>query len=250
MRRAAAALALVALAAGPASALSVPPRTDRYVNDYADVIPAGDEQQLEAFLATLDRDTSNQIVVVTLGSLEGLTAEEVTLKFAEAWKPGRADKDNGVVVGVYPNDREARIEVGYGLEGAIPDAVASSIMRNDMIPSFRTGAWSTGIAAGVRSLAAAATGEYRIPSGGPRRGGLPLWLIVFLIVLFFGMWGLFGFGAMARAAGYGPRGRYRGSHWGGPWGGGGGFGGRGGGGFGGFGGGGGGFGGGGASGRW
>lgn len=234
MRRLAAALALVALAAGEVSALTVPPRTDRYVNDYAEIIAPADEQALESFLASLDRGTSNQIVVVTLASLEGLTAEEVTLRFADAWKPGRADKDNGVVVGVYPNDREARIEVGYGLEGAIPDAVASSILRNDMIPAFRTGDWSTGIAAGVRSLAAAASGEYQIPSSGPGGRAWPAWLIVLVILVLFGVWGLMGFASLAGGAGYGPRGRYRGSHWGG-----GGFGGRGGGGFGGFGGGGG-----------
>jgi uncharacterized protein len=245
----AAGVLLVAPAIVPAWALDVPARTDRYVNDYAQVLDDADEAQIERFLAALDQATTNQIVVVTWPSLEGSTAEALTLKFAEAWKPGQAARDNGVVVGVYPNDHAARIEVGYGLEGAIPDAVAATILREEMLPAFKAGHWAQGVAAGVQALAKAAKGEYDAPAG-RTAAKLPK-ALVFLI-----LFGIFGLVLYLRATGvgytgYGPSGRYRRGGWGGPWGGGGGgWGGGGLGGGGGFSGGGGGFGGGGASGRW
>lgn len=235
-----AAFLLVFAAGVPAWAVEIPARTNRYVNDYADVLAENDEHQIERFLAELDQQTSNQIVVVTWPSLEGTTAEELTLKFAEAWKPGQADRDNGVVVGVYPNDKQARIEVGYGLEGAIPDITAATILREEMIPAFQQGQWAQGIAAGVQALAKAAAGEYSTPAG--RAVKLPPGIILLIVLGILGFM-LFIGGSGRRYVHYGPRGRHGG--WGGGWGGRGG-----GGGFGGFGGGGGGFGGGGASGRW
>jgi uncharacterized protein len=174
----------------------------------------------------------------------------VTLRFAEAWKPGQADRDNGIVVGVFPNDRKARIEVGYGLEGAIPDAIAATIMRNEMLPAFREADWYSGISAGVQALAQAAAGEYNAPVQRPGEKKLPPIGIFLLIFFGIGFWIFFASLARRGYTSYGPGGcMRRGGYWGGPWGGGG-FGGRRGGGFGGFGGGGGGFGGGGASGSW
>lgn len=236
-----------------ASAFDVPPRTSNYVNDFAGIIEAGDERNLESALAAFDQSTSNQIVVVTMPALTDITPEEATLKIAEAWKPGVQGRDNGVVVGVFPEDRVARIEVGYGLEGAIPDAIAATIMRNDMVPRFREGDWAGGIRAGLAGLMQAAKGEYNEarPTGKPMALPLLFWsilLVIALAVRFF-----FRAAIGQGFSTYGPGGRSYGGGWhgrGGPWGGGG-FGGRGGfGGGGGFSGGGGGFGGGGASGRW
>ncbi len=244
---------LLLLSGGSAFALEIPARTDRYVNDYADIIPAGEERRLEGELARFDRETSNQILVVTLASLDGLPVEEVTLAFAEKWKPGQKGRDNGVIVGVFPNDRQARIEVGYGLEPVITDALAAGILQNEMIPAFRQGTWAAGVSAGVAALMKAAVGEYSAPvrRDGNRQVGLGdvLWIAILLFGVF--GWILVSVAqARHRSGFYGSSGYRRGGYMGGPWGGGG-FGGRrGGGGFGGFGGGGGGFGGGGSSGSW
>jgi len=163
------------------------------------------------------------------------------MRIAEAWKAGHKGLDNGVILTIAPNEKKLRIEVGYGLEGVIPDAVANRIIQAVMLPEIRAGRMTAAIGQGVAHLMSAASGEPAPPRPRrERRGGgdslAPLiWLI--LLVLFFGSRGLLflPFLGGARRAGIGGmRGGF----------GGGGFGG------GGFGGGGGGFGGGGASGGW
>ncbi len=234
-------------------AVEVPPRTAQYVNDYARLLSSRDRTRLERSLAEFDRATSNQILVVILPSLEGEPPEEVTLRFAERWKPGQKGRDNGVIVGIFPQDRQARIEVGYGLEGAIPDALAATIIRQRMIPYFREGRWTDGIAAGIESLMRAARGEYdqSLPASRPTVPlfGLGLFLLAMFVVALVAILQRIRYGV--QAVSHGGWQRYGGRHhgWGGGWGAGG-FGGRRGGGFGGFRGGGGGFGGGGASGSW
>lgn len=234
-------------------ALEIPQRTDRYVNDYAGILSSSERERLERSLAEFDRQTSDQIVIVTLPSLEGLSAEEVTLRIAEAWQPGVKGRDNGIVVGIFPNDRQARIEVGYGLEGAIPDALAATILRREMIPHFRRGEWFAGLVAGIEALQRAATGEYVIPRDKARRSGRSWFLLLVLLPIIFILLIVIRLIERARYGAYTPTGyerhRHAWTHWGGgvwPWGGiGGGHGG-----WGGFSGGGGGFGGGGATGRW
>jgi len=182
-------------------------------------------------------------VVHTTPSLGDEPIEDYSMRVAEAWKAGHAGLDNGVILTVAPNEKKLRIEVGYGLEGVIPDAVANRIIQEVMLPEIRSGRMVAAIGQGVAHLMAAASGEPAPPR--PRRSGrggassrTPLvWLV--LLLLFFGSRGLFflPFLGGARRAGIGYGGMRGGF-------GGGGFGG------GGFGGGGGGFGGGGASGGW
>jgi uncharacterized protein len=177
--------------------------------------------------------------------------EDFTQRVAEAWGAGRKDRENGMVLFVFPESRQLRVEVGYGLEGAVPDALANRIINEEIVPSFRAGDLGGGILKGADALMAAARGEYEgtgqtMAEGKQGRddpgAGLVFWIIL-IIVLIVVMQRSHGRGGTV----YTPRGRRDVFFPGGGFGGGG-FGGGGGGG--GFSGGGGGFGGGGASGRW
>ncbi|MGZ5430977.1 MAG: TPM domain-containing protein [Thermoanaerobaculia bacterium] len=233
----------VLAAAGPV----VPPAPTRFVTDKAGVIAPDVTARLETLLADFERETSNQFLVYTQTTVpDGTTLEEYTVACAQAWKAGQTQRKNGMILFVFPGSRKARLEVGYGLEGAMPDALARRVLDEQVIPRFRTGDYAGGISAGVSAAIAATRGEYtgsgrtRGGRGGP---GLPVPLLLGILLLFF-------FGIVptifGRSRGYSYIGR-------GGWGSGGfgGFGGGfGGGGGGGFSGGGGSFGGGGASGSW
>ena len=245
--------AVVFCLTGLALGLEVPPLAGR-VNDLAGVLPGGVEQQLEARLAGYEQETGHQLVVLTVPSLAGDPIEDFTMRVVEAWKLGRKDRDDGILLLVAVEDRKLRIEVGYGLEGDLPDALAGRIIRDIITPAFRRGDLAQGITAGVESIMATTGGEgtivlperseraQRAPQGG---GGIFLYvmLAIFLLTIFGGGRGRGGGGAFLAGAmlgGMGGRGHSRGGFGGGGFGGGGG----------GFRGGGGGFGGGGASGSW
>ncbi len=139
----------------------MPPLRAR-VNDLAGALPAEHAARLERRLAAYESETSHQIAVLTLDSLEGDALEDFSMRVAEAWKLGGAEHDNGVPVRIVPGDRVARIEVGYGLEGVIPDAITARILREQMIPRFREERTADGIEASVEALMAAGRGE-RLP---------------------------------------------------------------------------------------
>lgn len=239
--------------------VDVIPSTNRLVTDQADLLTSSEERRLTAKLIAYEDTTSTQIVVVTIPSLEGAPAAEYALALGRSWGVGQAGQDNGVVILVSRDDREVRIETGYGLEGAIPDAVAARIYRNVMVPYFREGRFYEGISGAADLLIAAAAGEFTAEEAVPRRSGRPPIDPSALMGLFFLLWFIIASIRRRRGGNDGGK-RYRrhgyGPHfivWGGGFGGsGGGFGsGLGGGGLGGFGGfGGGGFGGGGAGGGW
>jgi uncharacterized protein len=160
------------LVASPALALEVPPLRAR-VNDLAEVLPAAREAALEERLAAYERETSHQIVLLTVPSLAGDPIEDFSMRVAEAWRIGHAGLDDGIIVIVAPKDRQSRIEVGYGLEGAVPDAVAARVLRERMIPNFREGRMADGIEAGIDALMSAARGEAIPPERRPRARGGP-----------------------------------------------------------------------------
>lgn len=150
----------------------VPPLTGR-VMDRAGILDEQTELTLTELLRAHEDSTGNQIVVMTVSSLEGEEIESYALRAARAWKVGTDENDNGVVVVVATEERKVRIEVGYGLEGAVPDAVAARIIRNEIIPRFRDGDFDAGVSAGTIALLAAVDGEYEIEEGGGD-GDLPL----------------------------------------------------------------------------
>jgi uncharacterized protein len=154
-------------ARGASAELAVPPLRAR-VTDLADLLTAPQQQALEEKLAAFERETTHQVAVLTVPSLEGEPIEQYSIRVVDAWKLGRADVDNGALLLVSSGDRRVRIEVGYGLEGVIPDAIASRIVRDVILPRFRRGEMAEGISAGVDAILAAARGE-AVPA--PPAGG-------------------------------------------------------------------------------
>ena len=234
------AFALLLALTGPARALDVPPLQGR-VNDLAGVLSAAERGALEARLAAYERGTGHQLAVLLMPTLEGDPVEDFSIRVVESWQLGKKGRDDGILLLVAVQDRKVRIEVGYGLEGDLPDARAARIVREVIAPAFQQGNMALGIARGVAAITAATGGEGQaLAPAEPRRreprGLSPYLLLLIVLALFLG-------------GGRGMGGFIVGSALGGGFGRGG-FGGGGSRGSGGFRGGGGGFGGGGASGGW
>lgn len=130
--------------------------------DYAGVLAAHDAEELERKLVAIDNSSSNQIAVVTVNSLNGEAIEDVANETFRAWGIGDKKNNNGILLLIAINDRKVKIETGYGLEGAIPDIVANSIIKKDIVPAFKQQNYLGGINAAVDDLAKAAVGEYNV----------------------------------------------------------------------------------------
>lgn len=154
---------LLVLAALPfalfAQSPEVPFLTGR-VNDTAGMLSSQTVTELEALLNAHEDSTSNQVAVLTIPFLGGADLEEYSMKVAETWKLGQAEKDNGVLLLVIRDDRMVRIEVGSGLEGDLPDITCGHIIRNQIVPRFKDGDYNAGVRAGVESILAAIAGAY------------------------------------------------------------------------------------------
>ena len=162
VRRTALAIGLAAAAAVPALAdtpvAPLPALTGRVVDEAALLTPV-QKQELTQTLAEIETETSSQLVVVTLKSLRGRTIEEIGVKLGRTWGIGRKGADDGALLIVAPNERKVRIEVGYGLEGALTDALSALIIHNAILPEFRRGDFPAGITAGVRDIRTIITGN-------------------------------------------------------------------------------------------
>ena len=235
------------------------PKPPRLVNDYTGTLSSSDNNKLERKLLAFNDTTSNQIAIVIVNSFNGYTKAEFASLLGHKWGVGQAGFDNGVVIVVRPKasrqSGEIQIAIGYGLEGAIPDAIANRITDYEMIPYFKNNDYYGGLDAGTNVLMSLAAGEYSSDEYAKKTGGSPFgYLVPFIVMLIIyimiirtsrksyttggkksnaSLWTALWLGSMMGGGGR--------SH-------GGGFGGGGGGGFGGFGGGG--FGGGGAGGSW
>ena len=233
---------------------TLPPKPAAYFNDYAGVVPAGTARQLDDKLRQFERDSSNQIVVAIFRQMDSASSiDDYTRRIAESWKVGQGDRKNGAVLFVFIESHKMFIQVGYGLEGALPDITASHIIQNEIAPAFKAGRYDAGLTAGVDAMIKATRGEYhgtgKIHSDDDNNFGAFVVfgiILLYLVIVVVSSW--------KRGTVYTSGGRST-SSWGGGgfWMGGGGFGGGGGGsggGGGGFSGGGGSFGGGGAGGSW
>src|SRR5688572_9294161 len=190
----------LALALVLAFAADIPFLTGRVVDD-ANII--GDEAQarLTATLKTHEDATTNQIVVLTVTTIAGQSIEEYAVKVFETWKLGNKEKDNGILVVVVPQDGKMRIEVGYGLEGVLPDGAAGEIIRRWMTPAFKAGNYEKGIEDGVAAIISKVEGRgepadrvpiQSAPSGGSSEMPDMPWPVRILVGAFvFGIIGLF-----------------------------------------------------------
>jgi uncharacterized protein len=242
-------LTFLLLASGLASALDVPPLRGR-VNDYAGVMSPEQIQSLESQLAQFEQETGHQVAVLTTPTLDGEDIEGFSIRVAENWKIGKKGFDNGIILVVAVKDRRLRLEVGYGLEGVLPDAVANQIISEYIVPRFRAQDYAGGIITGIDAVLKVIKNE-PLPETARKKGGEqgPKLNSIAMFIITLALFGLMAFASSAnrrRNHMWGTRGRHRGpTIFGGPGGfGGGGFGG------GGFSGGGGSFGGGGASSSW
>ena len=172
------------------AAIPSPPSPPRLVNDFAGVFTPRQAGYLENVLTAFDDSTSNQITVVTVNDLEGYTASEYATRIGLDWKVGSEKFDNGVVLLIKPKTQDSggqvAISVGYGLEGAIPDAYAKRIIDNELIPRFMQDDYFSGTAAACDVLMKLASGEISEPreAGDDDIGGfIAIGLFVFFVII-------------------------------------------------------------------
>ncbi|MHB0975821.1 MAG: TPM domain-containing protein [Candidatus Aquicultorales bacterium] len=152
-------VAVVGLAAGVGFGALKFPKPQGYVNDFAGMLSPDFRQSLETRLADHARAKGSEIAVVTVDNLQGTSVEDFAVRLFEEWKIGKDDKDNGVLLLVAEEERKVRIEVGYGLEGALTDVESSRIIRDFVTPAFKAGDFDAGVREGVDLIARAIAGE-------------------------------------------------------------------------------------------
>jgi len=155
-----------------------------YANDFTNTLSNSELSTLNNSLKIFDDSTSNQIVFLMTSSLNGYSLEAFTYQTATRNKIGSKKNNNGVLFYVAKDDRKMRIEVGYGLEGALPDALASSILRNEVRPYFKQGDYYLGISDGLNAIIAATKGEYKTEKSKKEKGfGFPSIFFIILILI-------------------------------------------------------------------
>ncbi len=184
-------LCFVLLANLPAHAVPDFPALSGRVVDEAQLLSAENEKALSEKLEAHETTTSNQIVVATVSSLEGYDISDYAIQLARHWQIGTEEKNNGIVILVAPNERKVRIEVGYGLEGILPDVLAGQIIRKEILPAFKENEYPKGINQGTEAVLQAIAGEYQAEpvSSNPKGSikGIPEKIIPFLFLLVFGI---------------------------------------------------------------
>ncbi len=151
-------------------ALSLPmfslnvPQLKGHVNDYANIINGHEEQQIEKYLTDLENTTGIQLAVLTIPTLKGEDLASFAIKTAETWKLGQEGKDNGALLLVAYQERQVRIETGYGLEDKLTDAKCGRIIRNVIIPEFKDGDYSQGILKGIMNMGGIASDNQELIS--------------------------------------------------------------------------------------
>lgn len=187
-----AALASPAFAADP----TFPPLTGRVV-DQAGILDAATKAALERKLAALEQTSSDQLVVATLASLQGLDIADYGYRLGRAWGIGQGKLNNGVLLIVAPSEHKLRIEVGYGLEGTLTDALSSVVIQQAILPKFRAGDMPAGIGAGVDAIVSILTGDEaewkkraeegaRRPDTFSASDAMVLIFVVFIVLIFLG----------------------------------------------------------------
>lgn len=179
------------ICAAAAQSLIFPSLTGRVV-DEANILSEKDRAALTESLVELETKTTNQLVVVTLKSLQGTSIADYGYQLGRLWQIGQKDKNNGVLLIVAPIERKVRIEVGYGLEGTLTDAMTKIIIENSVLPIFKTGDFSSGIKRGVQDIIQVLSGD---AEGWQRRADqtsslnverpqadIPIWLVIVIVL--------------------------------------------------------------------
>ncbi|MGD0960214.1 MAG: TPM domain-containing protein [Methylomonas sp.] len=181
-------------AAGTARAWAQPPMLERRVTDLTDTLSAGQQAVLEARLAEFERQKGSQIAVLLVRTTQPEDIAQFSIRVVEQWKLGRKGVDDGILILVAKDDHKARIEVGYGLEGVVPDAVAKRVIEEIMLPKFRQGDFAGGLNSGVDSLIGLIQGE-PLPAAPAFKPG-HFFPLLFLLAVFSGSWFRSLFGAL------------------------------------------------------
>jgi uncharacterized protein len=158
-----------------------PPNPPRLVNDFANMLNSGEQQQLENKLVSFDRTTSTQITIVTVTDLGGYDVSDYTIQLFNRWKIGQAGKNNGVLLLVSLNDRKAWITTGKGLEGVLTDAKTSRIFRNELKPAFKEGNYYGGLNQTVDAIIEVTKGEYKADKKS-KDDGIPIAAVIVIII--------------------------------------------------------------------
>lgn len=160
------------------------PNPPRLVNDFANLLTPPQRENLENKLVQFSKSTSNQITIVTIDQLNGLTASQYATQLGIHWGVGKKGKENGVVVLVAAQDRKMNISPGYGLESVLTDAMCGRIIRNEMAPAFREGNYYKGLDKASDAIIAATQGAYTADSDEVGSSAIPIILVIIIIVLF------------------------------------------------------------------
>ena len=178
------------------------------VVDQAELLTPETEAAITAKLAQLETDTGDQFVVVTLDSLQDYEIEDYGYRLGRAWGIGNAENDSGVLLIVAPNERKVRLEVGYGLEPVLTDALSNQIIQTDILPAFRDGGFARGIETGVDAVIAQlrldpAEAAARAAEAAPSEAEAPIFpgIVIALIFIFFFLSLLRGIGRRGRKRG-------------------------------------------------
>jgi uncharacterized protein len=176
---------------------AVPPLDNRRVHDEANVLSSNTIEQLEVQLKQHEDSTSNQIAILIINSLEGDVLEEYSIKVAhDNWKLGQSKNDNGVLLLIVTDDRKMRIEVGYGLEGVLPDVICNRIIRNEMAPNFRRGDYDAGVLLAINAIMRAIDGEYTADPSESERDSMSAGDALLVSLVVFGLLGIFTFNGL------------------------------------------------------
>jgi len=150
---------VAAIFAARVFALDVPPPPAQWFTDAANVVDSSAATALNEKLHNFEQQSGAQFIVYVFPSLEGESMEDFTIHCAEKWKVGNKKYDNGLILFVFVNDKKIRIEVGYGLEGTVTDAISSRVIRDDIAPHFKEGDYAGGLNAGADALIARISGK-------------------------------------------------------------------------------------------
>jgi uncharacterized protein len=172
------------------AALAIPPVPEAHVSDYARILTPAERQALERRLTEREVATGVQMAIAIFPSLEGENLEDFSIRLAQQWRIGQKKLDNGLILLVFLAERKMRVEVGYGLEPVITDAVASQIIRETIAPRFREGRYAAGLDGAVSAVFARVTGEAAPARPGSGRGtpsipvlGFAGLLVVIVVIL-------------------------------------------------------------------